>query len=147
MHNIHTLFKMVSNTKTFPWVSGRQVFKLALSPSKPIPLLLAGTWTCFWIQNDLSRQSHPKQNLDDCLDPALHILNTVSMMLYQMCGSSPVKQHQLCSMFVCHGEAESDELCPHNLEPGKQLLQDRIVLQLRRTDFCITIAWVWEDSS
>jgi len=43
-------------------------------------------------------------------------------------------------MFVCHGEAESDELCPHNLEPGKQLLQDRIVLQLRRTDFCITIA-------
>lgn len=92
MHNIHTLFKMVSNTKTFHWVSGRQIFKLALTTSKPIPLLLAGTWTCFWIQNDLSWQSHPIQHLDDHLDPVLNLLNLVSMRLYQMWGTSPVKQ-------------------------------------------------------
>lgn len=76
------------------WAVGRY------SSCKPIPLLLAGTWTCFWVQNDLSWQSRPTQHLDDCLDLALNLLNLVSMRLYQMWGTSPVKQHPT-SQYVC----------------------------------------------
>lgn len=45
-----------------------------------------------------------------------------------------------------HEEVEFAELCPHNSGPGKQLLQDIILLGLRRTDSFVTVAWVWEDS-
>lgn len=79
--------------KTFHWVSGRQIFKLILTPSKPILLLLAGPWTCFWIQHDLSWQSHPIQHLNDCLDLALHLFSLVSMRLCLMWSASPVNQH------------------------------------------------------
>lgn len=136
---------MVSNTKTFHWGSRRQIFKLALTPSKPIPPLFAGTWACFWIQNYVSWQSHSVEHLDDCLDPALNLLNLVSMRLYQMWGTSHVKQHPALQR-VCF-PWRSQLSSAHSLKPGKQLLQDMIVLGLRRTDCCVTMALVWEDSS
>lgn len=61
--------------------------RLVFTPNKPKPLLLAGTQTCFWIQNDLSWQSHPIQQLDDPLDPDHDLLNLVSVRL---CWTSEV---------------------------------------------------------
>lgn len=115
-----------------------------MTASKPIPLLLAGTQTCFWIQNDLSWQSHPVQQLDDSLHPDLDLLNLVFVRLSQMWHTSPVKQHPTlqCVCFPWRRGAG----CPHNLEPGKKLIQARIVLGWR-TESCIAMAPVGEDSS
>lgn len=138
---IYTLFKVISKTKIFHWVSG----ELALTSSKPIPLLLAGTQTCFCIQDDLSWQSHPMQQLDDPLDPDLDLLNLVSVRLCWTWHTSPVKQHPTlqCVCFIWRSRATW--ALPTQSGAGKKLIQDRIVLRWR-TDSCITMAPVWEDS-
>lgn len=142
MYIIYTLFKVVSKTRTFHWVSGR----LALTPSKPIPLLLARTQTCFWVQNDLSWQSHPTQQLDDPLDPDLDLFNLVSVRLCQTWHISAVKQHPTLQRVCLSWRSGASWALPTQSEAGRKFIQVRIVLGWR-TDSCIAMAPVWEDSS
>lgn len=134
MYIIYTLFKVVSKTKTFHWVRGG----LALTPSKAIPPLLAGTQTCFWVQNDLSWQSHPTQQLDDLLHPDLDVFNLVLVRLCQTWHTSAVCLFPM--------EKWSQLSSAHTIWAGRKLIQVRIVLGWR-TDSCTAMAPVWEDPS
>lgn len=81
---------MVSKTKTFHWVSRYSSWlSVQVNPYLFCQLGHEPASDPKWSQLAVP----PIQHLDDCLDPALNLLNLVSMRLYQMWGTSTLNQH------------------------------------------------------